>query len=50
MIELEELVCGGDSALAAWDFSPDTLRKYTKCRQGYSHTSRAVQFLFTILR
>lgn len=28
----------------------EQLRKYSKCRQGYTHSSKAVGFLFTILR
>ncbi len=49
--ELEELICGGaaDSNQNKWDFSISTLRKYTKCRQGYTHASRAVQHLFSII-
>ncbi len=45
--EVEELLCGG--AITKWDFSVPTLRKYVKCRQGYTHSSRAVQHLFSIL-
>lgn len=48
-LELELLVCGGDGQAMAWDFSPSTLIANTQCSQGYTHNSKAVQFLFEIL-
>lgn len=42
--ELQHILCG-----CAEDWTEDMLIKSTKCDHGFSHSSRAVKFLFTVL-